>query len=1595
MSFRRMRGRWGLLVVAAMALLAALGRRGATDEETPTGPTPLGRFFQQLLPAPSDPLVMPADEEADDETPGKKKNGPANGDRTARDRIDARAPHDPQQAKRLQKAADLIRTAGKTGEDQDWRFAVEILQSVLERSEDSLIRRADGRWVSVRSQATRMLARLPQEYLAEYRRANDPVAKTLLEQARRDADLDALDTVATRFFLTDAGQQAADALATLHLDRGEFGIAAPWFARLLERESDLTRDPQWQLKAALAFRRAGDAVSLEKLELLRPNTAAPPVAVGKTALRPGDWLDAMQETAVAPSPPLGEWPMFLGTPRHTGTVAGGEPLLLPRWSQPLTYNRAVQDEVALLMQELSDAGTPTLPAFFPVLIDGKVIFRTLRGALVVDAVTGRPLWETRERLSPERILSGQTPGADDEEQRPGRWRAFPVGGMVGPFDAGGAEQHSLTRLLLEDGTFGLLSSDGRQLFVIEDQAVLLPRQPSYRWGWNAEAADPFHRDRSSNKIVAYDLTTGRPRWEVGGQAMDEPFDLRLAGHYFFGVPVPADDELLAVGEKDGEIRLFALNPDTGRPQWSQLVAYADAKIEQDHNRRAWPVQPAVGGGVIVVPTGVGWLVGIDRLSHSVLWACRYIPPKRTAEAENGFPGQYGTDSYSSLNATWGPSAPVIVGDRVLFTPPETFSPYDGNQQPMIVCLDLYAGKKLWQRDKGEMLYLAGIHDGRAVMVGADAVVSLSLDEGRPMWSLTIAPEAGRPSGRGLIAGDRLLLPLSSGQLWTVDLHEGTVAATAYLPDGATPLGNLGMYRGTLLSLGPAGITAFEQRDTVLKEIARRKARNPRDAWALLREADIRRLSHEDEAALTILRQIDPDRVPKDLRASYRQSMLETLASVIRSDYAAHEAELEQLERFAASDAERFLYRRVLAESLRAGEQGRAAFDLYLRMADDGGDQLIARDDAPTVNVTLPRWVAGQLAELWPTLSAEDQTSLEPEIDRRADTARDGDADVQERFVTLFAFHPSAVPVERQLAERAASDRALVRAESRLLALSHHADKQIAAAALVRLAALMDEFDLPGDAAHYADLVVRRFPDVELTDRDGLNKPIKECVAPWRDLRHRRAERLDVPSWGTSDLSIAATATQHSSNPVHELRPVLYQMPSLRQFRFLYYQNTNRLGMLGGTDDRLHWLLPLRTSNRHGGGGQIDAQDVNHTLLVLHGDVLHALSPLTRQILWTTALDGHTAEGFGYYEMQHLLGMQPLQQGSSALSNRQAGTDPGLGTAVPVANERYVCTAGRRSFQVRDAATGAVWWICDRLPPHARIYGTRDLLLIDPLDGTDIRVLRATDGKPLDVPKIRERLADTMFVSPDGLLLSEQNQAASLFGLIPPKSTVRLCDPLTGRDLWEKKVMYPAGAHFSILNDGRLAVAELSGKLHLVEIASGRSEDYAGLDARTFWAHEEMALLADDERLFLIVNRNNPMYYGYSSNALQSLTVNGTIYAFDRGTREKLWSRRITGRQLLLEQFTHLPLLVFTTHKYEEQDIFHYWSAHLLALDKQTGRVRGRTELTNGTGYHFYAMTVSQADRSLELLTYNQRVRFSADPADEPPIRAPQPPAAKD
>lgn len=1488
-------------------------------------------------------------------TPDAKKRNPD------RHSSDPRAPYD-------RKASDWLQKASGLAKGNQWKEALELLQRVTDQPEDSLYRTEAGKWVSIRSEADRLRGEAPPAILADYRTRYGGLARQLLHDAVRTGNLAAYGKVAKGYFHTDAGYEAANRLGSLHLDRGEFALSAYWFAALWQARAGVIADPAWRIKAAYALKQAGQSeLSLEIVPAETANGENPDsnglesVAVGGLRRKASKWLAEAALLAGPSESPLGDWLMFLGTPRRNGIAKGGEPLLLPRWRAPLTASQPVQTQIEQLVEDLGDQNALAPTMLFPTMVDGKVAFRTLHGVQLVDAATGRTLWETESLQPLETLISGAgqpqigNEGLMFQRQMVVRMAAAMDGG--GMYAGGAGEFSPLCNLLYRNASFGIVASDGRQLFVVDDPAFLTTLQPgenSFQWdGSRAQLAVP------GSKLTSYELATGRPLWEVGGPAYGEPFDPQLAGYFFFGAPIVDGNDLFAVGESTsgdriGQIRLLALDPQSGAEKWSQLIAYSDpAAIEKDIRRRLWAAPIAVDAGILVCPTTVGWLVAVDRVTHSLLWGYKPQVPGTVSNRMNNMSAeqheQQAMVQNTPLAGSWSAAPPILAQGKVIYAALET---------QMLVCLDQFTGQLLWNKPRGSSMYVAGIFDGKVLVVGRDETVALELTSGKPLWTV----KTPVPSGRGVAIAGRYELPLSTGEIWSLALGDGQVVARSYLPEKVGTVGNLAMYRGMLLSLDAFGLTAFEQRDAVRELVEARKRANPGDPWALLRDAEISALAHDYPAALASLRQLPSERTPPDLAERRRGLLIEALRAVIRADLGRPEtdAEMQELGQAIQTPDEQRQFRRLQTDLFVHRREFEKAFDAYLELAANDSETLVSRDDTPQTSVRSRLWVAGKLADLFVAMPSGARAPFDERVSGMAAHALTQSTAQQESFLELFPGHAAAIAVRRNLIEQFAKDGELVRCEHLLLELVRSSDPVISATAVERLARLLVEFDLPADAAQQYALLERRYPDILLAP----DRTAAQTVQVLRDTGKLPVAGSPVADWQATGVRVERMGANYVQYIPQELLLGGSSTPYFARQHFEFEPAGQRLEMFDGASDELKWSLPMRYQAASADSGTVVGCSSGHLLSILYRGVVHCISPVERRVLWTRPLDARVANsGFANRNINPL---QPMQA-SINLANRQMYLQNmgGGGGPLAIANDSYVCCQGRRNITVFDTRTGEPRWTYTGIRSGSFIFGGREVIYVRPADGQNGLALRAGDGKRLDLPDLNDTLARAVHAVGDRFVLSSSNNG---------KTALRLFDPLTQTDVW--KVELANKSVMSPLDNDRLAIVEPGSgtdgsRFQLLDLQTGTMQLLGTLTPEEMKGRNELFALADNQNVYLLVNKG--MNQNFWSEQVPFVRASGQVFAFDPQASKLRWKQSVAGQNLMLERLDYAPLLVFASRKFEQKEKLNYWSLHLVVLDKLSGAKLLDEKTASQPG--FRSVTVNTAERYIELRGWNDRVRL--------------------
>jgi outer membrane protein assembly factor BamB len=1512
--------------------LAADAKQKAVEQALPPEVRPIIKPFLAKLfnPKPlkaGDPLVV-------------------DGEENERDYMDSRAPHD-------LKVEQMMRAADVAIQRNEWKVAQELLQRLLDLPEDSLHRLPDGRWQSVRRSANQLLGSAPKQFLDDYRTQYSGLAQQLLNEAKRSGNTADYVMVASRFLQTPAGAEAANYLGSLHFDRGEFGLAATWFDDIARSSAALSMDSAWRVKAALANRRAGDLSASQKLIEGFEKSPGQRVTLGVGGVNPGAWLGGVNAALPTRSLVLNDWKQLYGSVSRQGTSTGSEPLLSPVWNVPLTSSHTVRRRVNWILQDLLDQDRTPIVAASPLVVGGRVVYRDLRGVRSVDIETGKTLWESLEGVSAERILGGlPAPQSDGRDAFRGR-------GMFqndfNEYQGQSVEYHPLASLMFRDGTYGTLSSDGRQVFVIEDLGILSRNQPGQQWGWDGsgEMQDPYGVSWKTNRLVSYDLNTGRPRWSVGGPDAQESFDLPLAGSFFYGVPAVDGEELLVIAGKGDDVRLWSLDRATGVPRWSQLIAYTDTKIEQDIGRRWFTAQVAADGGVIVCPTTVGWLVAVDRMRQSVLWAHRYLPPSGSGERDPNTQFVPQRD----LNSQWSPAAPIISGSVVVYTPPE---------EPIVLALNLLDGRRLWEKPKEAGMYLAGVFADRVVLVSRSDIAAFNLSTGKQLWTLPLGE--AHPSGRGQAVGDQYYLPLSDGELRIVDLKSGKEVSRSYVPMTHPPLGNLAMHRGKLVALGPQGLVGFGQRDAVTAEIQRRKLQNPDDAWAMLREAEVYLLNRDHAAALPLLLKDNSEGLSEDELSRRHAEAIECLASVIRQDPKSHESELEALGRLAQTDSEKRLHQELTADHLAAQSKFLEAFEVLWSLREGADvDALVTRSDNPQVSMSPKVWLASRLSELWSAAAGKDREDVDRRIAEIIASASSANDSSRQLSATLLRFHPAATVLQEALIEGLAKREDFAGAQFELMKIAAGSDRTAAARATERLARLMEQFQQPADAAYYYQLLDSEFGEVSLSEGVMGADLVKRLKSEGKISAITKSRGA---AWDERPLELVQGPVQYMP-PAQEIasRTVLpYFEPLMVEVQL----QEQRLAFEQLANGQYSWLVPLRSSPRNQGDGYAATAFLGHQIALINRDMLHVVSPIEKRLLWTKALDD-SGEGGPFWRHASRPPTPPMVTASRNPEQIGLLQQAGFTGRLAVAEPNYIAVFGRRSISILDPRTGERLWRKEGIPQFAQVVGNRDMVCVVPQNRTQAEAYRASDGKALKIDDLGTMLGNAIQMRGDSILLLEAGSSTRFWSLTAPKTVLRLHQPLSGEDRW--KVEFPPNALVTQLDENELLVVPRDGKAERIDVASGKRTALEPIVADDMKGRRiESYGLTDDDRIYFVANVMDSTGFHHYGESLPSVRANGIIIAWNRSDGKIAWRQEVKNQNLVVDRFRSVPVMLFVTRSWQQKGNVSFGTLSVQAIHKQTGKIlHNSTSPSMYSGFH--SLDVNLSEPSIELKSYNLRMRL--------------------
>ena len=450
-----------------------------------------------------------------------------------------------------------------------------------------------------------------------------------------------------------------------------------------------------------------------------------------------------------------DWLLFRGDADRNGSTPGFPPNLEKALLKNSLLEKSRQETVRIVQRtlKLQPATKPSCPGFTPIVCKGRLIYRTYAGVHAIELLNGETSWTSH--LASLRGLDGILRNLDTREL---------MHGWIADSDQGGK-----SIALFENSLTGSLSANGNRVYFVDDLTLVPHQKIPNTWGGRAAFEDAL---MLSNRLGAIDLETGRLAWERGDSAVDKS---DLGKIFFLGPPLPLDGSLFVPFEKDAKLCIGCLKPESGTLTWSVPIGDFRRVLTADPGRRMQAAHLAAAGGMLIVPSHAGWIAGFDLKTRKVKWNFKYRPENPAFLTE--------------LVPDWKASAALCAYDKIVFTAP------DGTA---VFCLNAADGSLAWKVKRDNDLYLAGVYEGRVLLVGNSRCRALGLNGGKELWRL----ETGIPSGLGVMSGNQYYLPLKAAagsgkaEICTFKISNGQMAAHHIAAENDVP-GNL-LFHGNLL-----------------------------------------------------------------------------------------------------------------------------------------------------------------------------------------------------------------------------------------------------------------------------------------------------------------------------------------------------------------------------------------------------------------------------------------------------------------------------------------------------------------------------------------------------------------------------------------------------------------------------------------------------------------------------------------------------------------------------------------------------------------------------------------------------------------------------
>jgi outer membrane protein assembly factor BamB len=1435
---------------------------------------------------------------------------------------------------------------------------------------------------SLKREAWRLLSSIPAKELAAFETQYGAEADLLLKQGLQEGSAEKLAEVVRRFFFTKAGYTACVTLGRYQLELGNPLAAIVYLKRVVQLPQASSRvEPEASLLLAGAYLHAREPERARSTIANLQKVIARPTITSRTGatlefVAEKDPLPLLEQLfgRVPPEsqpPVMQQWNMFRGNLARNGSTTISEPLSTPRWSVPVLLDREDEQTIAAQTRSYTQLGMPSLPSLQPLAVRDLILYRSLNRLVAIDFATGKRVWEHH----------WLTPGASN---------------FLPPLGTNHHEQ--LRERMWLHAPYGQLSSDGEFVFVVE---------PIHEAAPTGNVNRPFAAMRQGgigpvNHLVAVSMAKqGSLVWSVGGRSGEHEPQLQNA--YFLSPPLVVNGQLYLLAEMQSAIVLVALDRLSGKLQWKQVLVASEAwYTPRQSQRHITGATLAYADGMLVCPTSAGVVVGVDLVNRSLAWATVYDRGSETNRR----------NSYLSRTALpygegWLDSSATLSQGRVLLTPPESNG---------IHCLDLFSGELIWSKKREEALFVAGVQQNTALLVGKKHLSGLNLQDGKKVWDdVPIAT----PSGRGLMDAHYYLQPTANRTLVKCEIATGKVVAEYAT---AQPLGNLIPYAGQVISLSAQDVASFHRYDQLETQVQQMLVKSPTDPWATARLGELQLHRKEYQAAYHTLRQALAH-PPVD--TAVNALLVSAGLALLEQNFQQHQGLADEIAGKLNSTPQRERFHRAVAIGKEKLGDHAGAMESLIQLSQvlsPSPENSALTTDIPLVEIERncrvrnTRWIAAQAERLYRAAKAEERVKIdELLLTQRKQLPADSLVAARD-FLELVGFHPLTDELRFKVIERLQANGNRLEAELLLQPLLVSANPTTAAQASAWQVKLLAAANRWSAAAAAANRLLRDHPQGEVLPGTTaaqlmaeLEKATSFRAAQSLVQRTYPAGRVDI----TEDEHSVPDDSNDSRQQLHlcrwlqeneQLSTSLHAIYNASEESLLIRDSYGQTVLLVALKGNASLRASFRSDPFGSRPSNVVAYQVRmlgHLLILSTGSEILAFDalrmPLDAEsaILWRHSLvDPHEDSDSDYYSTT----VTQNPWGMSRVSITKQRTL--VGNSSPL-NANGFCFFRNRQLVCVDPITGETLWQRYDVLRGSELLGDDDFIYAAVPESTKVRVYRLRDGSYAGERTIA--LAENRIALHGSRVLS-WSQAPSKNMLEPSTANIelKLEDLRDNREVWSEAA--PVGSRGYLINSHEVALLRTDGKFTIRSLRNDKRLFEAQLERDE--KIKQLVVLRSSEQFYVFVSQPEvnrlpraiitPAPRPGNSNEVDAqpfaVLMSAKIYAFHRATGTAVWPvpAIISEMGLPMEQPLDQPVLALLRNVDSNSGgNASKRTASMLLLDKRTGGLIHRDDALHGeiSGYQWYV----DPDRPMLKLELPQKtftLKFTNEPAPpQPPLQS--------